>query len=67
MPSDSGIYRVAVYVDSQEQIAPFTVNMDNVSGSTITLTVSGVGVQMVYIYVDGQVYDSQLIDFDTVG
>ena len=38
-----------------------------VSGSTITLTVSGVGVQMVYIYVDGQVYDSQLIDFDTVG
>ena len=67
MPSDSGIYRVAVYVDTQEQIAPFTVNMDNVSGSTITLTVSGVGVQMVYIYVDGQVYDSQLIDFDTVG
>ncbi len=67
MPSDSGTYMVSVYVDNKEQIAPFAVDMDNVQGSTIQLTVSGVGVQMVYIYLDGREYDSQLIDFDTVG
>lgn len=67
MPSNSGRYLVSVYVDGEEQITPFTVNMDTHPDSTITLTVKGTGVQMVHIYVDGQEYDSQLIDFDTVG
>ena len=67
MPSSSGRYLVAVYVEDKQCIAPFTVNMDTHPDSTITLTVSGSGVQMVHIFVDGQEYDSQLIDFDTVG
>ena len=55
---------VTVYVAGVQQIEAFEVDA---SGSQIPIQVSGTGEQTAEIYLDGSLYDSQLVDFTTVG
>ena len=67
MPSvSSGIYEILVKVGGETQVGPFTVDMEDQSGRTVTITVEGNGVQTVDVYLDGVLYDSQEIDFDAL-
>ncbi len=67
LPEEAGKYIFAVYVDDEMQIEPFEVDTREVSGKGIYLTVKGTGTQSVDVYLDGDVYQNWLIDFDTVG
>ena len=64
MPSDGRTHTVTVYVAGVQQMEPFEVEA---SGTQIPIQVSGSGEQNVDIYLDGSLYDSQLVDFTTVG
>ena len=66
MPSSSGTYEVLVKVGGETQIEAFTVDMAEQSSRSIHLTVSGNGTQSVDVYVDGVLYESQEIDFDSL-
>ena len=64
MPSDGRTHTVTVYVAGVQQMEPFEVEA---GGVQIPIQVSGSGEQNVDIYLDGALYDSQLVDFTTVG
>ena len=64
MPSDGRTHTVTVYVAGVQQMEPFEVEA---GGVQIPIQVSGSGEQNVDIYLDGSLYDSQLVDFTTVG
>ena len=64
MPSDGRTHTVTVYVAGIQQMEPFEVEA---GGVQIPIQVSGSGEQNVDIYLDGSLYDSQLVDFTTVG
>ena len=66
MPSSSGSYEVLVKVDGETQTGPFTVDMDQEPSRSIRIQVSGNGTQSVDVYVDGVLYESQEIDFDSL-
>ena len=55
---------MTVYVAGIQQMEPFEVEA---GGVQIPIQVSGSGEQNVDIYLDGSLYDSQLVDFTTVG
>ena len=67
MPSGTGEYEVSVMVGDTLQIQPYTVNMEEVAGRDIEIPVQGSGLLLVVVYVDGEEYDKQLIDFDVEG
>ena len=66
MPSTSGTYEVLVKVDGQTQAGPFTVDMAQEPSRSIRIQVEGNGVQTVDVYVDGVLFETQDIDFDSL-
>lgn len=67
MPSGDGIYEVYVMVGGEIQIEPFEVDMSKNIGRDLELPVKGSGIKLVTIFVDGEEYDTQLVDFDAEG
>ena len=67
MPSGDGIYEVYVMVGGEIQIEPFEVDMSKNIGRDLELPVKGSGIKLVTIFVDGEEYDTQLVDFDAGG
>ncbi|MBQ1264687.1 MAG: PASTA domain-containing protein, partial [Oscillospiraceae bacterium] len=67
LPEEDGRYVIAVYVGGDMQIEPFEVDTNELTGNGLYLTVSGTGTQTVTAFVNGDEYDSWLIDFDTAG
>ena len=67
MPSGDGTYEVYVMVGDEIQIEPFEVDMSKKFGRDLELPVKGSGVKLVTIFVDGEEYDTQLVDFDAEG
>jgi hypothetical protein len=67
LPEEEGRYVIAVYVGGDMQIEPFEVDTNELTGNGLYLTVSGTGTQTVTAFVNGDEYDSWLIDFDTAG
>ena len=67
MPSGDGIYEVYVMVGDEIQIEPFEVDMSKNIGRDLELPVKGSGIKLVTIFVDGEEYDTQLVDFDAEG
>ena len=66
MPSMSGIYEVSVKVGGELQSGPYTVDMAEEPSRSIRIQVAGNGVQSVDVYLDGVLYDTQEIDFDSL-
>lgn len=67
MPEEHGVFEVSVRVGDDIQIAPFDVDMDEQPGRDIEIPIKGTGVLLVTVYLDGEEYDTQLIDFDLEG
>ncbi len=67
MPSDGKTHTVSVYVGGVQQLTPFEVEAGTVSGGQIPISVSGEGEQVVEVYIDGTLHDTQTVDFSTVG
>jgi beta-lactam-binding protein with PASTA domain len=66
MPSADGTYDVTVKVGGVQQNS-FEANMSDWGSDQISIQVSGSGTQTVDIYVNGELYSTQSIDFDTAG
>ena len=54
-------------VGGEIQIEPFEVDMSKNIGRDLELPVKGSGIKLVTIFVDGEEYDTQLVDFDAEG
>ena len=67
MPSEHGKYQVSVMVGDDLQIEPYEVDMDETPGRDIEIPIKGSGLLLVVVYLDGEEYDKQLIDFDLEG
>ena len=67
MPSERGKYQVSVMVGDDMQIEPYEVDMDETAGRDIEIPIKGSGLLLVVVYLDGEEYDKQLIDFDLEG
>lgn len=65
LPSTPGMYEVAVYVGGEQQGERYIVDTTEEWFDTIDIQVSGTGIQDVDIYLDGTLYDSQTVDFDS--
>ncbi len=66
MPSSTGTYEVSVKVGGELAAEPFVVDMREEKSRSISIQIAGNGVQMVDVYVDGVLYESQEIDFDAL-
>jgi len=66
MPSADGTYDVTVKVDGVQQ-SSFEADMSQWNSDQISIQVSGAGTQTVDVYVNGELYNTQTIDFDTAG
>ena len=67
LPQTPGVYEVTVKVGGEIQGSPYIVDTTEEWTQSISIQVTGSGVQDVDIYLDGILYDSQTIDFDTAG
>ena len=61
------MYEVTVKVGGEIQGSPYIVDTTEEWVESISIQVTGSGVQDVDIYLDGILYDSQTIDFDMAG
>ena len=64
LPQDAGVYSISVRVGGEEQIAAFDYDNRQAPTEPVLLRVSGVGTLPVDIYVDGELYESQMIIFE---
>lgn len=67
MPSSDGTYTVSVMVGDDWKIEPFLVDMSEHASRDLELPVRGSGLCLVSIFLDGEEYDTQLVDFDVEG
>ena len=63
MPNTNGLYEVTVYVDGSLQYGPTSVSITDNTAVILEVTVKGKGTLPVDVYLDGEIYDSQLISF----
>lgn len=63
MPSTNGMYEVTVYVDGALQYGPVAVSITEDTAVILQITVKGQGTLPVDVYLDGAIYDSQLVQF----
>ena len=63
MPNTNGLYEVTVYVDGSLQYGPTSVSITDNTAVILEVTVKGKGTLPVDVYLDGAIYDSQLISF----
>ena len=64
LPSKSGLYEITVYVDGVLQYGPASVSITDDRSVIVEVTVRGKGTLPVDVYLDGAIYDSQLILFE---
>ena len=64
MPNTNGLYEVTVYVDGTLQYGPTSVSITDDTAVILEITVKGKGTLPVDVYLDGSIYDSQLISFE---
>ena len=64
LPSKSGLYEITVYVDGVLQYGPASVSITDDRSVIVEVTVRGNGTLPVDVYLDGAIYDSQLILFE---
>ena len=64
MPNTNGLYEVTVYVDGTLQYGPTSVSITDDTAVILEITVKGKGTLPVDVYLDGAIYDSQLISFE---
>lgn len=64
LPREIGLYEMTVYVDGALQYGPASVSVTEDSPLTIQITVKGKGTLPVDVYLDGTIFDSQLVQFD---
>ena len=64
LPSKSGLYEITVYVDGVLQYGPASVSVTDNRSIITEVTVKGKGTLPVDVYLDGAIYDSQLILFE---
>lgn len=67
LPVTKPSYQITVYVGGELNTDPFAVNLSDVQGSTISISVHGKGTQNVEVYADETCVFSQEINFDTAG
>ena len=63
LPSKNGLYEVTVYVDGTLQYGPTSVSITDGTAVMLQIPVRGKGTLPVDVYLDGAIYDSQLISF----
>ena len=63
LPSKNGLYEVTVYVDGALQYGPTSVSITDGTAVMLQIPVRGKGTLPVDVYLDGAIYDSQLISF----
>ena len=63
MPNTNGLYEVTVYVDGSLQYGPTSVSITDNTAVILEVTVKGKGTLPVDVYLDGEIYDSQLVSF----
>ena len=63
LPSKNGLYEVTVYVDGTLQYGPTSVSITDGTAVMLQIPVRGKGTLPVDVYLDGAIYDSQLILF----
>ena len=64
LPGKSGLYELTVYVDGVLQYGPASVSVTDDHAIIAQVTVRGKGTLPVDVYLDGALYDSQLILFE---
>ena len=64
LPNKSGLYEITVYVDGVLQYGPTSVSITDDRSMIVEVTVRGKGTLPVDVYLDGAIYDSQLILFE---
>lgn len=64
LPSKNGLYEITVYVDGVLQYGPASVSITDDRSVIVEVTVRGKGTLPVDVYLDGAIYDSQLILFE---
>ena len=64
LPGKSGLYEITVYVDGVLQYGPTSVSITDDRSMIVEVTVRGKGTLPVDVYLDGAIYDSQLILFE---
>ena len=64
LPGKSGLYELTVYVDGVLQYGPSSVSVTDDHAIIAQVTVRGKGTLPVDVYLDGALYDSQLILFE---
>ena len=65
LPSKNGLYEITVYVDGVLQYGPASVSITDDRSVIVEVTVRGKGTLPVDVYLDGAIYDSQLILFES--
>ena len=63
LPSKNGLYELTVYVDGTLQYGPTSVSITDGTAVMLQIPVRGKGTLPVDVYLDGAIYDSQLISF----
>ena len=64
LPNKNGLYEITVYVDGVLQYGPASVSITDDRSVIVEVTVRGKGTLPVDVYLDGAIYDSQLILFE---
>ena len=64
LPDQNGLYELTVYVDGVLQYGPASVSVTDNRSIITEVTVKGKGTLPVDVYLDGAIYDSQLILFE---
>lgn len=64
LPGENGLYDVTVYVDGALQYGPSAVSISDGVPQHLQVTVKGQGTLPVDVYIDGAIYDSQLVLFE---
>ena len=67
LPTASKVYTVVVYIDDVPQMEPYEIDPRGLGKRDFQIPVKGAGVQKVEIFLDGILYDTQMIDFDQEG
>ena len=64
LPNDSTLHEVTVYVDGVRQYGPTSVTITDSANVTLQVPIHGSGTLPVDVYLDGVIYDSQLVSFE---